>query len=130
MPTAWSPPMPAGSGGSPMPFAVGCRPGPRGTGSPAICATACAGWATPIRAGARDPPALAGPRGVRETAEDGDELILDADDAVGAGQVILRPEQEVRQAYHRALGARSARQAGWAALRDRPAATRDGTAVC
>ena len=78
-------------------------------------------------------PAVAGARGILDTAEDGDEVILDADDNPGGGlagcQVILRPEQDVRQVYLRALDARTARQAGFAALRELPSVTRDGTAV-
>ena len=78
-------------------------------------------------------PAVAGARGIMDTAEDGDEAILDADDAPGGGlagcQVILRPEQDVRQVYLRAMEARSARQAGFAMLRDRPGLTQDGTRV-
>jgi phosphotransferase system enzyme I (PtsP) len=68
-------------------------------------------------------PSLGGARGVLDTAEDGDEAVLDGDD----GQLILRPEQAVVSAYMRALRQRAERQAGWAELRSRPAATRDGT---
>ncbi len=71
-------------------------------------------------------PTLSGARGVLETAEPGDAVILDA---LGAGQVLLRPEQEVRRAYRRALEARDAREASWSTLREKPGATRDGTAV-
>ena len=67
-------------------------------------------------------PALGGARGVLDTAEDGDEAVLDADD----GQLVLRPEQAVLDVYARALRQRAERQAGWAELRQRPAATRDG----
>ncbi len=70
-------------------------------------------------------PALAGARGILDAAEDGDLAVLDADD----GQVTLRPDQEVVRVYRRAQEARSARQAGWAALRDRPTVTADGTKV-
>jgi len=70
-------------------------------------------------------PALAGARGIAEAARDGDEAVVDADE----GHAILRPEQEVRRLYDHALAARTAREAGWAALRDRPAATADGTPV-
>lgn len=70
-------------------------------------------------------PAVAGARGLLEAAENGDEAVIDADD----GQLILRPEQEVLRAYRRAQEARDARAANWAALRDRPAATADGTRV-
>ena len=78
-------------------------------------------------------PAVSGARGILETAEDGDEAIVDADDGPGGGlggcQVILRPEQDVRQVYARAMEARTARQAGFAALRDVPGRTKDGTRV-
>ncbi len=78
-------------------------------------------------------PAVAGARGVLETAEDGDEAIIDADDSPAGGlagcQVLLRPEQDLRRVYLRAVEAREARQAGFAALRDLPAETRDGTQV-
>jgi len=75
--------------------------------------------------------AASGARGILETAEDGDEAILDAHEssADGGCQIILRPEQDVKQVYLRALEARSARQAGWAALRDRPTQTQDGERV-
>ena len=77
-------------------------------------------------------PAVAGVRGILEAAADGDSIIVDADDGAAgqsACQVMLRPEQELRQVYARAAETRMARQAGWAALRDRPAATQDGTPV-
>lgn len=70
-------------------------------------------------------PAVAGGRGMIEAAEDGDTAVLDADD----GQVILRPEQEVVRVFEQAREARVAREAGWAALRDQPTVTADGTAV-
>jgi phosphotransferase system enzyme I (PtsP) len=70
-------------------------------------------------------PALGGARGVVESADPGDEIVLDSDE----GQVFLRPEQELKFGYISVIDARTARQAGWAALRDKPAVTRDGTAV-
>ncbi len=70
-------------------------------------------------------PALAAPRGTLEAAESDDEAVLDADE----GQLILRPEQDVVRHYRRAQEARHARAANWAALRDRPTATADGTPV-
>ena len=75
-------------------------------------------------------PAIGGARGIIDAAEAGDEVILDAEDAPQsgpAGQVILRPEQDVKLVYQRAQLAGLERRAGWAALRGRPAATRDGT---
>jgi phosphotransferase system enzyme I (PtsP) len=70
-------------------------------------------------------PALGGARGVVEAARSGDPAVLDADE----GRLILRPDSEVRQTYAHALEARTARQAGWAAFRNRPSATADGTAI-
>jgi len=70
-------------------------------------------------------PTLGGVRGVLDVAEDDDEALLDADE----GLLVLRPEQEVRQAYQRELEARADRQARWAARRDLPSVTGDGTAV-
>ena len=70
-------------------------------------------------------PTIGGVRGVLEVAEDHDEALLDA----AEGLLVLRPEQEVRQAYQREMEARSDRQARWAARRDLPSVTADGTAV-
>ncbi len=86
-----------------------------------------------ILARALDLPAVAGARGILETAEDGDLVIVDADETPGGGlsgcQVILRPEADVQIVYRRALDAVLARAAGYAAIRDLPALTRDGTRV-
>lgn len=76
-----------------------------------------------ILARALDLPALGGARGALEAAESGEEALLDADE----GLFVLRPEQELKVAYQRELAARAERQARWATLRDRPAATADGT---
>ena len=70
-------------------------------------------------------PALAGAAGVLEAANDGDEAVLVAEDG-DSGQLILRPEQEVVALFNRAVEARSARQAGFALLREQPNCTRDG----
>jgi phosphotransferase system, enzyme I, PtsP len=70
-------------------------------------------------------PAIGGTRGALDAAEQGDEAVVDA----GEGQLVLRPEVEVRATYVRALAARTALEAGWAALRNRPATTADGTRV-
>jgi phosphotransferase system enzyme I (PtsP) len=64
-------------------------------------------------------------RGVLDAAEPGDETILDADE----GLITLRPAQDILQSYAQALEARQLRQAGWAALRDRAPATRDGVPI-
>ena len=68
-------------------------------------------------------PAAGGARGVMDAFEPGDTVVLDA----GEGQVIVRPETEVRQAYIRAREARDEQIAGWASLVHEPSATRDGT---
>jgi phosphotransferase system enzyme I (PtsP) len=78
-----------------------------------------------ILARALDIPAIGSARGMLDTAQTGDLAVLDGDE----GQLVLRPEADVRQAYTRALDVRSAQHAHWAALRDRPAVTRDGVAV-
>ena len=70
-------------------------------------------------------PTLGGARGVLEVAEDDDEALLLADE----GLLVLRPEQEVRQAYQREMEMRTDRQARWAARRDLPCVTADGTPV-
>lgn len=67
-------------------------------------------------------PAVGGCRGMLDTAETGDQAVVDADE----GQLVLRPEAEVRQAYAHALEIQTAQHAGWAALRDQPAMTLDG----
>jgi phosphotransferase system enzyme I (PtsP) len=68
-------------------------------------------------------PALGGARGAIEAVQPDDTAVLDADE----GRLILRPEADVLQSYARALDARNARRAEWAAFRDRPAVTADGT---
>jgi phosphotransferase system enzyme I (PtsP) len=67
-------------------------------------------------------PAIGSLRGMLDSAEQGDDAVVDADD----GQFILRPDSEVRQAYIRAQEARSAKYAELATWRGRPAATADG----
>ena len=70
-------------------------------------------------------PAIGSLRGMLDSAEQGDDAVVDADD----GQFILRPEAEVQHAYVRALEARNAKFAELATWRDRPAATADGTGL-
>ena len=96
----------------------------RGIGG-AVVEEASPGGHAAILARALGIPVLAGARGIVDAAMPGDEVVLDADD----GHAILRPEQEVRGAYLRALQAGRERQAGWAALRDLPTVTRDGVGV-
>ena len=70
-------------------------------------------------------PTLGGARGMLEAVETGDWAVLDADE----GQLILRPDAEVRIAYTRAQEARQQQQARYAAGRDKPSVSRDGTAL-
>ena len=70
-------------------------------------------------------PAVGGTRGMLDTAEPGDEAVLDGD----GGQLVLRPDVEVRQVYVRALEAATVRIAGFAALRDRRPETADGVRI-
>ena len=70
-------------------------------------------------------PAIGGTRGMLDAAEPGDDAVIDGD----GGQLVLRPESEVRTAYLRALEANSTRMAGYAALRSRPGATADGERI-
>ena len=70
-------------------------------------------------------PTVGGVRGMLDSVMPGDEAVIDADE----GQLVLRPEVEVRHAYVRALEARSAMEAGWASLRDQPAVTQDGVHI-
>jgi phosphotransferase system enzyme I (PtsP) len=67
-------------------------------------------------------PAIGSLRGMLDSAEQGDDAVVDGDD----GQFILRPETAVRDAYVRAREARSAKYAELATWRDRPAVTADG----
>ncbi len=96
----------------------------RGIGGVVIEEGSASGHAA-ILARALGIPALGGARGVVESADPGDEAVLDGDE----GQVFLRPEQELKTGYLHVIEARSARQAGWAALRQRKAVTQDGTPV-
>ena len=96
----------------------------RGIAGVAIEEASPAGHAA-ILARALGIPAIGGTRGMLDTAEPGDEAVVDA----GEGQLVLRPEMEVRQAYVRALEVQTAQHAGWALLRDKPGVTADGTPV-
>ncbi len=68
-------------------------------------------------------PTLGGVRGLLDTMGPGDEAVLDADE----GQLILRPEAEVRDNYQRVQEARALRRAGYGRLRKEPSVTADGT---
>jgi phosphotransferase system enzyme I (PtsP) len=95
-----------------------------GIGGVAIEEASPAGHAA-ILARALGIPAVGGTRGMLDAAEPGDEAVVDGDEA----QLVLRPEVEVRATYVRALDARSALEAGWAPLRNRPAVTSDGVKI-
>jgi phosphotransferase system, enzyme I, PtsP len=70
-------------------------------------------------------PALGSLRGMLDSAEQGDDAVIDADE----GQLVLRPEDEVRAAYLRAQEARNAKYAELAKWRGRPAASADGVTL-
>jgi phosphotransferase system enzyme I (PtsP) len=78
-----------------------------------------------IVARALDIPAVGGTRGMLDTAQPGDEAIVDGDE----GQLMLRPEAELRENYARARETRSAKHAAWGELRSRPALTADGVRI-
>jgi phosphotransferase system enzyme I (PtsP) len=67
-------------------------------------------------------PALGGVRGLLDAMEAGDEAVLDADE----GELVLRPEAEVRANYQRAQEARAVRRAGYGRLRKEASVTADG----
>jgi phosphotransferase system enzyme I (PtsP) len=93
----------------------------RGIAAVAIEEASPAGHAA-ILARALGIPALGGLRGMLDSAEQGDDAVVDADE----GQFILRPEAEVRRAYERGQEARNAKHAELGKWRGRPAATADG----
>lgn len=70
-------------------------------------------------------PALGGARGILAAAEDGEQVVVDADH----GLALLRPEAELNEIYARALVQRSARQEEWKDLRRRPGRTADGVSI-
>jgi phosphotransferase system enzyme I (PtsP) len=70
-------------------------------------------------------PALSDARGVMDACRDGDDAILDTEDGI----FILRPEDEVRQAYASAIGLQRADAAEWIALRDQPSVSADGVRI-
>ena len=96
----------------------------RGVGGIVIEEGSPAGHAA-ILARALGIPALSGARGAVDAAGESDTAVLDADE----GQLLIRPEAEVREGYLGVIQTRSERQAGWVVLRDRPAETADGTRI-
>ncbi|WP_042502120.1 phosphoenolpyruvate--protein phosphotransferase [Thermaerobacter marianensis] len=78
-----------------------------------------------ILARAAGVPAVAGAAGVVAAVTPGQPVVVDG----SAGQVVLHPTVERRQAVERALAARAERARTLAALRDLPAVTPDGRRV-
>ena len=78
-----------------------------------------------IVARALEIPVLGGCADVTDLADPGDRIIVDGDH----GQVFIRPRQDVVRAFTQNLAARAQRQAKFAALRDKPAVTKDGVGV-
>jgi phosphotransferase system enzyme I (PtsP) len=70
-------------------------------------------------------PALSDARGVMDACRDGDKGIL----CIGLPDFILRPEDEVRQAYASAIELQRAHASEWLALRDQPSVTADGVSI-
>ena len=70
-------------------------------------------------------PAIGGIDGLTTRIEQGDYIIVDAED----GSVHIRPDDVVYDAYMARVGLRSERQARYAALKGLPAQTLDGTHV-
>jgi phosphotransferase system enzyme I (PtsP) len=70
-------------------------------------------------------PAIGQVSGLVDLVDTGDPIILDAQ----SGEIHVRPPPGVEQAYVEKVRFYARRQAHYAALRDRPAMTRDGVAV-
>jgi phosphotransferase system enzyme I (PtsP) len=68
-------------------------------------------------------PTVGAVRGLLDAIGPDDEAVLDGDE----GQIILRPDVEVRDNYCRAIEARAARRAGYGRLRLERSVTADGT---
>ena len=78
-----------------------------------------------IVARAFDIPVLGRVGGAMAAVDQGDLLAIDAEH----GQVILRPSEEVQQAFQMAVRARVERRSFFAQLREAPSVTRDGISV-
>ncbi len=70
-------------------------------------------------------PVIGGCEGVIARVEPGDTVVVDGDHA----QVFVRPAPDVITAFHQSLSLRKARLAKYAAQRDDPPVTRDGTRI-
>jgi phosphotransferase system enzyme I (PtsP) len=78
-----------------------------------------------VVARALDIPVVGRCKGAINQIESGDLVVVDGDTA----QVLIRPSEDIQQAIERRLADRRNRQAIYAALRDLPAETLDGTTV-
>jgi len=78
-----------------------------------------------IIARALDIPMVGQAKGILGRVEEGDFLIVDGDH----GSVLVRPGESVRQSYRDSIAERDRQKAGYAAVRDLPAETRDGVRV-
>lgn len=78
-----------------------------------------------IVARALEIPTLGGLPGLTTSVDEGDEVIVDAEEGVAH----LRPESTLNEAYASRIALRSERKAIYAALRDQPAISRDGVRV-
>jgi len=78
-----------------------------------------------IVARALDVPLVGRAEDVPDAVEPGDRIIVDADTA----QVFLRPSEDVVSLYAETVKARAERRAEYAAIRDEPAVTNDGTRI-
>jgi phosphotransferase system enzyme I (PtsP) len=78
-----------------------------------------------IVARALDIPVVGRLEGLLARVEPGDRIIVDAEHA----QIFVRPHAEVVQAFSITMANRAARRAEYAAMRDLPSVTRDGTRI-
>jgi len=78
-----------------------------------------------VVAKALDIPVLAQVQGALTRIDTLDTIVLDAN----AGQIILRPSEEVIDLYTAAVDARTKQKAAYAAVRELPAVTKDGVKV-
>ncbi len=78
-----------------------------------------------IVARALDIPTIAGIDDIEDQVQAGDEIIVDADQ----GEVHLRPQAEIRHAFEARMEHSTERRARYAAARDLPSETSDGTRI-
>lgn len=78
-----------------------------------------------IVAHALDIPVVGHARDVLDKVGEGDPVVVDGDNA----QVFIRPGEDVRRTFSDSLAERDQRRASYAAMRDLPAVTLDGTTI-